>query len=181
MRGKVRGKHLMRPLLADRAWRPVDVTDREPVRKLEVIEVRGRQVQLFEFSTPALQAMQGRWRWGGQRTLVDTPEVERRRVLDFEKSARRRAWMRRIKETERCTHCGLRDPRRLEFHHVDPMTKAFNVGVGVGQNRSRESIFAEMEKCVLVCFECHRAIHHSEIDATTLPRFDPWVQEPFPA
>lgn len=180
MRGKVRGKHLMRPMLLDRVWRPVDVTDREPVRELEVVGVRGRQVQLFPMSTPALESMQGSWGWGRPRTREQSAEVERHREYARLRNTRRRAWLTQVKQEAGCIQCGLRDAIKLSFHHVDPRTKRFEIGQGI-TGRKREVLFAEMEKCVLVCFECHRAIHLSEIDATTLPRFDPWAQEPFPS
>jgi predicted HNH restriction endonuclease len=45
----------------------------------------------------------------------------------------------------------------LEFHHVHAETKSFGVSSG-GFSRSWQSIYDELQKCVLVCANCHREI-----------------------
>lgn len=45
----------------------------------------------------------------------------------------------------------------LDFHHKDPSTKKFGIG-HKGYTRSWESIKAELDKCVIVCANCHREI-----------------------
>lgn len=54
-----------------------------------------------------------------------------------------------------CMDCGHKDPRVLEFDHRDPATKKANVAVLVRSN-SWESVSLEMEKCDIVCCNCHR-------------------------
>jgi hypothetical protein len=44
----------------------------------------------------------------------------------------------------------------LEFHHVDPEEKGFNIADKV---TSFEAIKLELDKCELVCANCHREIH----------------------
>jgi len=44
----------------------------------------------------------------------------------------------------------------LEFHHKNPAEKDFSVG---GQSKSFEKLKNEVDKCVLVCANCHREIH----------------------
>ena len=51
----------------------------------------------------------------------------------------------------------------LEFHHVDPSGKDFALS-GDGQTRSWEIIKIEIDKCILVCANCHREIHDSLIN-----------------
>ena len=46
----------------------------------------------------------------------------------------------------------------LEFHHKDPTQKDFGVGTN-GHTRSWKRIEKELEKCILVCSNCHREIH----------------------
>jgi hypothetical protein len=54
-----------------------------------------------------------------------------------------------------CRLCGYdRYAGALEFHHVDPSTKAFAIADG-GLARSLERARAEAAKCVLVCANCH--------------------------
>lgn len=61
----------------------------------------------------------------------------------------------------RCEDCGYSDVLgALEFHHRDPVTKEFGVGNWSG---SLERLMAEVEKCDLVCSNCHR-LRHASID-----------------
>lgn len=59
----------------------------------------------------------------------------------------------------RCQVCGYKKfSGSLEFHHLDPSVKDFSVSVD-GSTRSWERIKKEIEKCALVCANCHREIH----------------------
>jgi transposase-like protein len=58
----------------------------------------------------------------------------------------------------RCVLCGYdRCMRALEFHHVDPAGKAFNVALR-GVTRSLERARAEARKCALLCSNCHMEV-----------------------
>jgi len=46
----------------------------------------------------------------------------------------------------------------LEFHHLDPNEKDFGISK-TGTTKSWNRIRAEIEKCILVCANCHREIH----------------------
>lgn len=59
----------------------------------------------------------------------------------------------------KCQICGYdKCNGALEFHHTDPDKKDFSVSVD-GSTRSWDRIKREIEKCVLVCANCHREIH----------------------
>lgn len=59
----------------------------------------------------------------------------------------------------KCEVCGYnRCKRALEFHHRDPSQKDFAIGSD-GLTRSFERIKAELDKCVLLCANCHREEH----------------------
>jgi hypothetical protein len=49
----------------------------------------------------------------------------------------------------------------LEFHHVDPSQKDFSLS-STGVTRSWDSIKKELDKCILVCSNCHREIHFGQ-------------------
>ena len=49
----------------------------------------------------------------------------------------------------------------LEFHHLEPEHKDFSMG-NKGYTRSWEKIKKELDKCILVCANCHREIHSEE-------------------
>ena len=64
----------------------------------------------------------------------------------------------------KCQICGYnRCIRALKFHHVDPATKEFAIS-GAGSTRSWEKLRAELDKCVLVCGNCHDEIHAGIVD-----------------
>ena len=66
----------------------------------------------------------------------------------------------------RCVLCGYdRSPAALQFHHVDPETKAFGIA-DLGVARSLDAALAEARKCVLLCANCHAEV---EAGLATLP------------
>lgn len=59
----------------------------------------------------------------------------------------------------KCELCGYdRCQDALDFHHKDPKKKSFGISVR-GLTRSWAAIKSEIEKCVLICANCHREIH----------------------
>ncbi len=59
----------------------------------------------------------------------------------------------------KCQFCGYnRCTGALEFHHLNPKDKEFGLGAN-GLTRSWERTKKELEKCVLICSNCHKEIH----------------------
>ena len=57
----------------------------------------------------------------------------------------------------KCQVCGYNKcASALEFHHLDPSQKDFTIS---GGTKSFESLKPEVDKCILVCANCHREIH----------------------
>ncbi len=66
-----------------------------------------------------------------------------------------------------CQVCGYdKYPGALDLHHKNHKDKRFGIG-DKGYTRSWEKVKAELDKCVLVCANCHREI---EAGITQLPR-----------
>ena len=64
----------------------------------------------------------------------------------------------------KCEVCGYKKGvNALEFHHIEKKKKEFGVGEN-GYTRSIEAIKKELDKCILVCSNCHREIHAGLID-----------------
>ena len=62
-----------------------------------------------------------------------------------------------------CKHCGGCFPISVfEFHHVDPSEKDFAISGG-GHTRSMDAVKAELDKCIMLCANCHR-IEHDRLD-----------------
>ena len=61
-----------------------------------------------------------------------------------------------------CERCGYdRCNSALEFHHLNPNEKDF--GIGTYKVLSWDKLKNELDKCVMVCANCHREIHE-ELD-----------------
>jgi hypothetical protein len=63
----------------------------------------------------------------------------------------------------RCGDCGGIFPYYVyDFHHLDPSQK--DVQFTVLRRRSWEAITRELDKCVLLCSNCHRIRHWDKFD-----------------
>lgn len=70
----------------------------------------------------------------------------------------KRAWLWDHKKEVGC-RCGESHPPCLDFHHLDPTTKANSVTKMVVAGLAKATILAEISKCVLMCANCHRKHH----------------------
>ena len=86
--------------------------------------------------------------WNAERTL-------RRR-------ARLRAWLNERKRERGCARCGHTDPACLDFHHREAAQKEMAVGQMVTHGHGRDALEGEIEKCEVLCANCHRKKHHTE-------------------
>jgi hypothetical protein len=63
----------------------------------------------------------------------------------------------------RCVRCGYKvDIRALDFHHRDPSKKEFTLAGNIGR-LSWSRVKAEVDKCDLLCANCHRCVDHSKL------------------
>lgn len=60
-----------------------------------------------------------------------------------------------------CCKCGESRPHVIEFHHIDPSTKSFNISyvASVG-SKSKPTLYEEINKCVCLCANCHAEFHY---------------------
>ena len=66
----------------------------------------------------------------------------------------------------KCQVCGYNKcTSALEFHHLDPSQKDFTIS---GGTKSFENLKPEVDKCILVCANCHREIHAGLVDLELL-------------
>jgi hypothetical protein len=80
-----------------------------------------------------------------------------------ERIARNKKFIREYKLSIGCQKCGYKKTyHALEFHHKDGDDKKYNVSLM--KTLSIETIKKEIEKCMVVCANCHREIHGEEID-----------------
>jgi transposase len=72
-----------------------------------------------------------------------------------------------------CVLCGYsRCDRALEFHHLDPRAKKFQI---TSHTRSLAKLRAEVSKCVLLCSNCHAEVEagFAAVPLNSVPNADP--------
>ena len=66
----------------------------------------------------------------------------------------------------KCVKCGFnKSNAALQFHHVDPSEKDFTFSKyrNTSFEKNKEVIMKELDKCILVCANCHFMIHEGGI------------------
>ncbi len=99
---------------------------------------------------------------GGVNQTVDKRKYADRREYLIEAVKKRRKKIRE-KAIEylggKCQICGYdKCTEALEFHHLNDSNKDFGISSG-GHARSWERVKSELEKCMLLCANCHREVH----------------------
>lgn len=51
----------------------------------------------------------------------------------------------------------------LEFHHINPEEKEFEIDIRHFSNTSLEKLKKEVNKCILLCANCHRELHNPKL------------------
>ena len=69
----------------------------------------------------------------------------------------------------KCTMCGYRtNLSALVFHHTDPSEKEFKMDMRSLSNRTYKSVRQELDKCILLCRNCHAELHNPHLDLALL-------------
>lgn len=72
------------------------------------------------------------------------------------------ALLNRYKKWKGCSLCDFKESSyALEFHHIKPEEKAFDVSMGWCRNWGK--VKEEIRKCVVVCANCHRRLEAGEL------------------
>lgn len=103
------------------------------------------------------------------RKMYDQPDM-----VDFSKeewedmspskrlSIRDKCKLAKVKLESGCMNCGYDEhPSALEFHHRNPKEKKFTVSKKLSKSMSDSETIAEIEKCVVLCSNCHREIENT--------------------
>ena len=57
-----------------------------------------------------------------------------------------------------CVKCGETRKYVIDFHHIDPSRKKFNLNSSASHSKTKVS--EEVAKCVCLCRNCHQEFHH---------------------
>lgn len=96
---------------------------------------------------------------------VDQRWHYRNREWNAERTLRRRArlrrWVNEAKRQNGCKRCGIDDPASLDYHHPDDVKKEMGVGSMITHGYGKDALKAEINRCEVLCANCHRKEHFS--------------------
>jgi len=88
---------------------------------------------------------------------------ERYNELSVIRHRKKTKWINDYKLLKGCAICGYKKcAEALEFHHKE--NKEFNISLATAGNRSIEKIKEEIDKCIILCANCHRELHNGGKD-----------------
>jgi len=65
----------------------------------------------------------------------------------------------------KCEKCGYdKNISALDFHHIDPNIKEFQLDARKSANTKMFKLIEEVAKCELLCANCHRETHHPDLN-----------------
>lgn len=91
----------------------------------------------------------------GNPDQLDSAYSEKIRNANHKRKERCRAYLGDVLSRAACVDCGLSDPIVLEFDHRDPKEKYRDISLLAAQG-SIDLLKKELEKCDVVCANCHR-------------------------
>lgn len=83
-------------------------------------------------------------------------EKQKKRVYESKKKFKKKFKL--FKDTLYCESCGENAVECLDFHHIDPTEKKFSIG-NICKYQSVKMLAMEIEKCAVLCSNCHRKVH----------------------
>ena len=118
-----------------------------------------RKEYLKNFPKDKLKEYQKRWKDNR------TPATKERLKLNLRIYARKLTKKRKRLLVDykggKCERCGYnKNLAALEFHHIDPKTKEFNMGRNL--SRDMDKLKLEVDKCMLLCANCHKEEHNPD-------------------
>lgn len=88
-------------------------------------------------------------RWRCKRCAIDAVNKRRRKLKQLSVDYK----------GGKCFICGYNKcVSALEFHHINPLEKDFSIST-TGNTKSWNDIKIELDKCILLCSNCHREEH----------------------
>ena len=100
-----------------------------------------------------IRAYKRQW-YEQNKTRVVGSVVERKRELT--------RWFNEYKAQLKCGQCGEDHPACLDFHHRDRSEKVVTVAWVANLGWSVAKMLTEIEKCDVLCSNCHRKLHWQE-------------------
>ena len=72
-------------------------------------------------------------------------------------------WIQTFKTALKCLRCPENHPACLDFHHRNPNEKDISISNAVANGWSKLRILKEIDKCDVLCANCHRKHHFNAL------------------
>ena len=122
--------------------------------------IRERMRRWRAMNTDLDRAIAKRWRDANKEYLSERNRRFRESNPTYWQAHKQ--WFRDFKQGLQCGVCGEGHPATLDFHHRDPSNKEFDIGYGVSKCYPVARMLTEIEKCDVLCANCHRKLHWKE-------------------
>lgn len=94
-----------------------------------------------------------RWYYKNRESEINRKNERRKMLQD---------WLQSVKDDLSCEMCGESHNACIDFHHTNNEEKDANIGNMPQQGYSKDRILAEIEKCEVLCANCHRKEHYNQ-------------------
>lgn len=98
--------------------------------------------------------------------------------INKRKQARHRGmrdWLDNIKKSKKCSKCKEDRFYILDFHHLDPEEKEINISRAASCGYGKEKMQKEIDKCIVLCRNCHGEIHHIQDNTEDWQPSEKWL------
>ncbi|MAH42137.1 hypothetical protein CL614_00160 [archaeon] len=88
---------------------------------------------------------------------------ERRNAENKKRREEFREWYFSLKRGKKCEICGYdKHFSALDFHHKNAELKESSIADLITKTTNKQKILEEVEKCIIVCANCHRELHYNK-------------------
>lgn len=136
-----------------------------------------RENKRYESGSKEHEAYKERQRAHYHRTVDQQRANANARVQ--RKRTRNQQWLINYLHNQACLDCGLKDVRLLTFDHIDPKEKHANVADLVSRGSKLEHLEEEVEKCEVVCHNCHMLRTFESLGGSFRERMTPVTDQEF--
>lgn len=95
-----------------------------------------------------------------KKWYYENREVQYQRIKD--RARLMKEWFKEYKTALKCVACGENHISCLDFHHRDPKEKDIKLAEVINRGWGKERILLEIDKCNVLCANCHRKFHWEE-------------------
>ncbi len=108
----------------------------------------------------------------GRQTKYCSPACKNKDLQSYE-AQKRRGLARKLELVKSaggcCSICGYHSNlAALVFHHKDSDEKDFKLDMRSLSNRKMDPVLVEIDKCILVCANCHAELHNPHLNLDLL-------------